>query len=183
MALESTRTVAFRDCADWAKVGEEGRRREREKNRAPSLLAPSLLVPLNLAARLSQHKSPPIHQSQVAPSLRLNTSKKKDNHTPKMASLRVSGRRLTNVSPRWTASSSSTSSSIRGYATPAASASDFKVSSTSSGIKLATLDEGAPTSAITVAIKAGPRYESQPGLAHVLKNFVFKVRERACVCG
>lgn len=70
-----------------------------------------------------------------------------------------------------------------GYATAAAAASpspsqptagDFSVSSTSSGIKVATIDEGAPTSAITVALKAGSRYEALPGLSHVLKNFVFK---------
>ena len=66
--------------------------------------------------------------------------------------------------------------SRRSYATPAAQTADFQVSSTSSGIRLATLDEGLPTSAITVAVKAGARYESQPGLSHVLKNFVFKVR-------
>ena len=68
------------------------------------------------------------------------------------------------------------SGSKRSYATPAAQTADFQVSATSSGIKLATLDEGLPTSAITVAVKAGARYESQPGLSHVLKNFVFKVR-------
>ena len=65
----------------------------------------------------------------------------------------------------------------RCYATPAGQAgAEFSVSSSSSGIKVATLDEGLPTSAITVAVKAGSRYESLPGLAHVLKNFVFKVR-------
>lgn len=66
-------------------------------------------------------------------------------------------------------------SSRRGYATPAAQTANFNVSSSNSGIKVATVDEGLPTSAITVAIKAGSRYESQPGLAHVLKNFTFKV--------
>jgi ubiquinol-cytochrome c reductase core subunit 2 len=75
-----------------------------------------------------------------------------------------------------------------GYATAAAAASpspsqptagDFSVSSTSSGIKVATIDEGAPTSAITVALRAGSRYEALPGLSHVLKNFVFKVRAAA----
>lgn len=71
--------------------------------------------------------------------------------------------------------------SRRGYAAAAAASngSEFSVSSSSSGIKVATLDEGLPTSAVTVAVKAGSRYESLPGLAHVLKNFVFKVRQRA----
>lgn len=68
----------------------------------------------------------------------------------------------------------------RTYATAASSSSspqaaDYSVTSSSSGIKVASLDEGSPTSAITVAVKAGPRYEPSPGLAHVLKNFVFKV--------
>lgn len=39
----------------------------------------------------------------------------------------------------------------------------------------ATEEEAGPTSAITVALKAGPRFESQPGAAHCLKNYVFRV--------
>lgn len=72
--------------------------------------------------------------------------------------------------------------SKRSYATPVgqSSAGEFSVSSSagSSGIKVATLDEGLPTSAVTVAVRAGSRFEPLPGLAHVLKNFVFKVRQR-----
>jgi hypothetical protein len=45
-----------------------------------------------------------------------------------------------------------------------------------SGINVASSDDGAPTAAITVVVKAGSRYEGAgPGLAHVLKNSVFKV--------
>lgn len=42
----------------------------------------------------------------------------------------------------------------------------------------ASAGEGAKTAAITVAIKAGPRFESTPGVAHVLKNFTFKANAR-----
>lgn len=64
---------------------------------------------------------------------------------------------------------------VRTYATSNSNSNDYTVSSGPSGIKLASIDDGSPTSAITVAVKAGPRYEPAPGLAHVLKNFVFKV--------
>lgn len=90
------------------------------------------------------------------------------------SSLRLSGRRIARSLPT---PALQQSSQQRGYAVQAAAqTADFSVSSTQEGIKVATLDEGLPTSAITVAIKAGSRYESQPGLSHVLKNFVFKVR-------
>jgi ubiquinol-cytochrome c reductase core subunit 2 len=38
----------------------------------------------------------------------------------------------------------------------------------------ASADDGSKTAVVTVAIKAGPRFESQPGVAHVLKSFTFK---------
>jgi len=86
------------------------------------------------------------------------------------SSLRLSGRRIARSLP-----SPLVQSQQRAYAVQAAAqTADFSVSSTQEGIKVATLDEGLPTSAITVAVKAGSRYESQPGLSHVLKNFVFK---------
>lgn len=47
-----------------------------------------------------------------------------------------------------------------------------------SGVKVAGIDSGvlpAATTSITVVIKAGARYETQPGIAHVLKSFAFKV--------
>lgn len=45
------------------------------------------------------------------------------------------------------------------------------------GVKVAGLENAGPaaTSSITVVVKAGSRYETQPGLAHVLKSFAFKV--------
>ena len=36
-------------------------------------------------------------------------------------------------------------------------------------------NHGQPTASVTVVVKAGPRYESKPGVAHCLKNFAFKV--------
>jgi ubiquinol-cytochrome c reductase core subunit 2 len=50
--------------------------------------------------------------------------------------------------------------------------------SEASGVKVAGIDSGvlpAATTSITVVVKAGARYETQPGIAHVLKNFAFKV--------
>ncbi|EIW76553.1 LuxS MPP-like metallohydrolase [Coniophora puteana RWD-64-598 SS2] len=42
------------------------------------------------------------------------------------------------------------------------------------GVKLAAADNGQPTSAVTFLLKAGSRYETKPGAAHVLKNFAFR---------
>lgn len=50
------------------------------------------------------------------------------------------------------------------------------------GVKVATLDNGQPTSTVTVLLKAGSRYEQKPGVAHVLSNFAFKVRP-TCLYG
>ncbi|RSH87202.1 ubiquinol-cytochrome c reductase core subunit 1 [Saitozyma podzolica] len=45
-----------------------------------------------------------------------------------------------------------------------------------SGVKVAAVEGGAPpaTASVTVVVKAGSRYETQPGVAHVLKSFAFK---------
>ena len=60
-------------------------------------------------------------------------------------------------------------------ATPASSAFDFTVNQ-AGPFKTAAHDDGqSPTSAISIVLKAGPRYEPSPGLAHALKNFVFRV--------
>lgn len=45
-----------------------------------------------------------------------------------------------------------------------------------SGFKVAAVDNGQPTSSVTVLLKAGSRYESKPGVAHILSNFAYKVR-------
>jgi hypothetical protein len=45
----------------------------------------------------------------------------------------------------------------------------------SAGYKVAAIDHGQPTSAVTFLVKAGSRYETKPGVAHALKNFAFKV--------
>lgn len=42
------------------------------------------------------------------------------------------------------------------------------------GIKVATRDDGGPTTTLALVVKAGSRYESEPGLAHALSNFSFK---------
>lgn len=43
------------------------------------------------------------------------------------------------------------------------------------GVKVATRDDGGPTANLALVVKAGSRYETLPGLAHGLSNFVFKV--------
>ncbi|KAG9308700.1 Metalloenzyme, LuxS/M16 peptidase-like protein [Chiua virens] len=48
------------------------------------------------------------------------------------------------------------------------------VDSKASGIKVAAIDNGQPTTAVTFLVKAGSRYEPGPGVAHALKNFAFK---------
>lgn len=47
-----------------------------------------------------------------------------------------------------------------------------------SGINIAAADDGALTSSVTLAVKAGPRYENAPGVAHVLKNYLFKSNQK-----
>lgn len=49
------------------------------------------------------------------------------------------------------------------------------VDSKASGIKVAAVDNGQATTAVTFLVKAGSRYEPSPGVAHALKNFAFKV--------
>jgi len=64
--------------------------------------------------------------------------------------------------------SSATGAVRRAYATIAESA----------GVKVAGFENVAPagTASVTVVVKAGSRYEPQAGVAHALKNFVYKVR-------
>lgn len=42
------------------------------------------------------------------------------------------------------------------------------------GVKVAAVDNGQPTSAVTFLVKGGSRFESKPGVAHALKGFAFK---------
>lgn len=49
------------------------------------------------------------------------------------------------------------------------------------GVKVAALDNGEPTSAVTFLVKAGSRYESKPGVAHALKGYAFKVCSGICI--
>lgn len=58
---------------------------------------------------------------------------------------------------------------VRSYATPA-------FEKAANGIAIAAADEGKPTSSISIIARAGSRFEPAPGVAHVLKNSVFKVR-------
>lgn len=46
------------------------------------------------------------------------------------------------------------------------------------GVKVVGIENGQrpQTTSVTVAIRAGPRYEPSAGVAHVLQNFAFKVR-------
>lgn len=56
-----------------------------------------------------------------------------------------------------------------------AAARTYATVSEASGVKVAGIDNGQPTTSISVVVKAGSRFESRPGVAHALKNFAFKV--------
>lgn len=86
---------------------------------------------------------------------------------------------------------SSSSSSFRNYslfsmlatrASVARSASrlarNFATVVDTAGVKVAAVDNGQPTSAVTFLVKGGSRFESKPGVAHALKGFAFKVCPR-----
>ncbi|TFK73095.1 LuxS/MPP-like metallohydrolase [Pluteus cervinus] len=53
----------------------------------------------------------------------------------------------------------------------------------SAGVKVAALDYNQPTSAVTVLVKAGSRFEPKPGVAHALKNFAFKSTTKRSALG
>ncbi|KAF8548428.1 LuxS/MPP-like metallohydrolase [Imleria badia] len=57
------------------------------------------------------------------------------------------------------------------------------VDSKASGIKVAAIDNGQPTAAVTFLVKAGSRYEPGPGVAHALKNFAFKSTAKRSTLG
>ncbi|KAH0833920.1 Metalloenzyme, LuxS/M16 peptidase-like protein [Lanmaoa asiatica] len=57
------------------------------------------------------------------------------------------------------------------------------VDSKVSGIKVAAIDNGQPTTAVTFLVKAGSRYEPSPGVAHALKNFAFKSTAKRSTLG
>jgi ubiquinol-cytochrome c reductase core subunit 2 len=44
-----------------------------------------------------------------------------------------------------------------------------------SGFKVAAVDNGQPSSSVTVLLNAGSCHQSKPGVAHALSNFAFKV--------
>lgn len=62
---------------------------------------------------------------------------------------------------------------VRSMATEA-QAFSFKVSD-AAGIKVASRDDGRPTTSLSVVIRAGSRYETGPGVAHLLEKFAFQV--------
>lgn len=70
-------------------------------------------------------------------------------------------------------------SALRTVAVPAqAAARRSFTTSNAGGITTAAADDGGLTSTVTVAVKAGSRYETAPGVAHVLKNFLFKSNQK-----
>lgn len=50
----------------------------------------------------------------------------------------------------------------------------FATAVDAAGLKVAAVDNGQPTAAVTLLVKAGSRYETEQGAAHLLKNFAFK---------
>ncbi|KAL0952636.1 hypothetical protein HGRIS_006882 [Hohenbuehelia grisea] len=59
----------------------------------------------------------------------------------------------------------------------------FATVSDTAGLKLAAIDQGQPTAAVTFLVKAGTRYETKPGVAHALKNFAFKSTPKRSAIG
>ncbi|KAL4071627.1 Metalloenzyme, LuxS/M16 peptidase-like protein [Scleroderma yunnanense] len=57
------------------------------------------------------------------------------------------------------------------------------VDTRASGVKVAAVDHGQPTTALTFLVKAGSRYEPSPGVAHTLKNFAFKSTAKRSTLG
>ncbi|TFK19647.1 ubiquinol-cytochrome C reductase complex core protein 2 [Coprinopsis marcescibilis] len=53
----------------------------------------------------------------------------------------------------------------------------------SSGVKVAAVDNGGPTSSLTVLVKAGSRYQPKEGVANALKNFAFKSTAKRSALG
>ncbi|KAG2117716.1 Metalloenzyme, LuxS/M16 peptidase-like protein [Suillus clintonianus] len=51
------------------------------------------------------------------------------------------------------------------------------------GVKVAAVDNGQATTAVTFLVKAGSRYEPKPGVAHTLKNFAFKSTAKRSALG
>ncbi|CCG80565.1 Cytochrome b-c1 complex subunit 2,mitochondrial [Taphrina deformans PYCC 5710] len=72
---------------------------------------------------------------------------------------------------------SALSKQSRSMATEASQAFSFSVRD-SAGIKVASRDDGRPTTSLSVVIKAGARYEPAPGVAHVLEKFAFQNTEK-----
>ncbi|SPO22957.1 probable QCR2 - 40 kDa ubiquinol cytochrome-c reductase core protein 2 [Ustilago trichophora] len=75
-------------------------------------------------------------------------------------------------------SSAPVRSALRVAALPRQLAQRSFTTANASGISTASADDGALTSSVTVAVKAGSRYETAPGVAHVLKNYLFKSNQK-----
>lgn len=48
--------------------------------------------------------------------------------------------------------------------------------SKTSGLRIASRDDGGPTSSVALVVRGGSRHQPAPGLAHGLQQFAFKVR-------
>ncbi|BFZ55555.1 ubiquinol-cytochrome c reductase core subunit 1 [Savitreella phatthalungensis] len=70
-------------------------------------------------------------------------------------------------------------STRRSMATAAAVQQSFNFNVTdSNGIKVATRDDGRPTTSVSVVVRAGSRYETSPGVANLLEKFAFQTTEK-----
>ncbi|KAG5638698.1 hypothetical protein H0H81_010923 [Sphagnurus paluster] len=59
----------------------------------------------------------------------------------------------------------------------------FATVADSAGLKVAAIDANQPTSAVTILVKAGSRFETKPGVANALKNFAFKSTAKRSALG
>lgn len=94
-------------------------------------------------------------------------------HPPPSESLRqmLARRNISRGSSQWLAQA--TSSQRRGAA---ALTNPFHYTvGEAAGIKVASRDDGGPTTNLAIVIRGGSRYESAPGVAHGLEKFAFKV--------
>ncbi|KAH8092173.1 Metalloenzyme, LuxS/M16 peptidase-like protein [Cristinia sonorae] len=60
---------------------------------------------------------------------------------------------------------------------------NFATVADTAGVKVAAVDNGEPTSAVTFLVKAGSRYQNKPGVAHALQNFAFKSTAKRSALG
>lgn len=115
----------------------------------------------------------PFHLCGPLPQIPPNETTPLRNTPPPSESLRqmLARRNILRGSSQWLAQAAS--SQRRGVA---AVTNPFHYSvGEAAGIKVASRDDGGPTTNLAIVVRGGSRYESAPGVAHGLEKFAFKV--------